>query len=164
MPLSSATIYGWIIGLTLISTPSMAGLFGPDSFDECMVDEMKGQSQTVYGHVYKVCRERFPIKTEPERRVSISEETFQYRWDQTQYSTSQRVSVTSTRNETGYIPTRFVVVLSEKGCQDSGPSDVKHRVELKADVFGLGGSAIVQGANTFGCLWIEQMYGRKKSP
>lgn len=47
--------------LTTFSLPSLAGLFGPDNYEECILEEMKGVTSDVAANAIKrACRKEFP--------------------------------------------------------------------------------------------------------
>ena len=39
---------------------AIAGWFGPDNYDECIVDKMKGQEKSMMSRVVSACRSKFP--------------------------------------------------------------------------------------------------------
>jgi hypothetical protein len=43
----------------VFSRPASAGWFGPSTYDECVLDEMKGRPQYMMGNVANVCRSKF---------------------------------------------------------------------------------------------------------
>jgi hypothetical protein len=52
-----------ILQFILITSSVEAGLFSPSTFEECVLDNMKGVSSDVAaGIVYNTCREKFPLK------------------------------------------------------------------------------------------------------
>ncbi len=55
------------LALLFVSASAMAGLFGPATYDECILESMKGvQSDVAARAVAKACREKFPIQSQPE--------------------------------------------------------------------------------------------------
>jgi len=48
--------------ILLFPITTIAGFFGPDNFEECVLKEMKGQDESILGFAMKACRQRFPEK------------------------------------------------------------------------------------------------------
>lgn len=57
----------WIIlGLTLASGSAVAGLFGPNNYEECVLDNMKGVTSNVAAiAIARACRAKFPAPPPP---------------------------------------------------------------------------------------------------
>jgi hypothetical protein len=52
----------FVIFLAIISN-SYAGVFGPSTYDECILENMKGTSSDLAArYVHHACREKFPFK------------------------------------------------------------------------------------------------------
>ena len=61
--LTDITFISCAIIFLFLSTPSSAGLFGYDDFDECILGSMKGvKSDTAASAIYSSCRKKFPKK------------------------------------------------------------------------------------------------------
>ncbi len=69
--------YVLIVVGVIVSDPCSAGIFGPNSFDECITESMKGvKSDTAAQAIYQSCRNQFPKKPtprHPERALTATE-------------------------------------------------------------------------------------------
>jgi hypothetical protein len=50
------------LGLILIPTSSQAAWFGPDNYEECVLEKMKGQNKAMIQTARKACERQFPNK------------------------------------------------------------------------------------------------------
>ena len=51
-----------LVFFLMLSSSANSGLFGPDNYDECLLDQMKGQSNNMRGTVNKICERKFPYE------------------------------------------------------------------------------------------------------
>ena len=58
----------------MLSSSANSGLFGPDNYDECLLDKMKGQSKNMRQTVNKICERKFPY----EKVIWSSEGNYNY--------------------------------------------------------------------------------------
>lgn len=63
-----------LVFFLMLSSSANSGLFGPDNYDECLLDKMKGQPNNMRNTVYKVCERKFPY----EKVIWSSEGTYNY--------------------------------------------------------------------------------------
>lgn len=62
-----------ILVAILIAVPVQAGILGPSTYEECILENMKGvQSNVAAGHIVRACRQQFP----EEPKVSRLEKTY----------------------------------------------------------------------------------------
>lgn len=64
--------------LFFASEGTYAGWFGPDSYDECILDKMKGQDTRFYSYAGRACREKFPVETQAGPSVSPIPQVCEY--------------------------------------------------------------------------------------
>lgn len=62
--------------ILLFPITCIAGFFGPDNFEECVLKEMKGQDKSMSGVAMKLCRERFPKK--PKQKEAPNDAELKY--------------------------------------------------------------------------------------
>lgn len=163
-----------LVFLQIIMLPwvTVAGLFGPSNFEECMVEKMRGQPSNMYGDVYQLCKKRFPIKEPKKSRVHPKTDELQYTWHQSALTTSifepskAYIAIKITRNKTGYKLTDFVGTFSEKECAVSADTDFKYTVPFEVSELSLtpneeSASAHNETGRTYKCVRLTEFYGYK---
>jgi hypothetical protein len=53
-----------LCSLACAASPAHAGWFGPSTFEECVLDMMKGQQSSMMNTVMRVCDTKFPCTTD----------------------------------------------------------------------------------------------------
>jgi hypothetical protein len=148
------------------SAAAVAGLFGPSNFEECMVEKMKGQSESMLGIVHQLCREKFPVKEPKRTKVHPRANDLEYTWHQSSLKTSPfepakpYVAIKITRNSTGYLLTNFVGKFSEKDCSASTDADFKYSISFDF-LISESASAYNDTGRTFKCVRLTEFYGHK---
>lgn len=52
--------------IALVCAPAVAGIWGPSSYDDCIIDAMKGVTSNIAANeIRKACRNKFPEKQSP---------------------------------------------------------------------------------------------------
>ncbi|MGD9670758.1 MAG: hypothetical protein AB7U75_17220 [Hyphomicrobiaceae bacterium] len=78
-----AVMLGVFLSLNFLGTEANAGLFGPGNYEECVLENMKGQQQFMLETVRQACRKRFPEKrSEPEEpsETTLPAEYIKHTW------------------------------------------------------------------------------------
>ena len=106
--------FSGLLAAVVITLPvgAHAGLFGPDNYEECMLDKMKGQNSSMYTTAHKACAKIF--KLEQEVFYPIKKE-----W----VYNSGSITITIIENPTDYNFTRGQFSFSSKECSISQDSD-----------------------------------------
>jgi hypothetical protein len=101
------------IGLTFIvlhSPITAAGLFGPSNFEECVLENMKGQDRALYATAKAACLKAFP----PE--VVIARDRLKFTWCKSEYDSA---SVCLEQKPANVTITKVEAVFSEDDCDDA---------------------------------------------
>lgn len=155
-----------LVSILCFPVQGIAGWFGPDNFDECMVEEMKGQSKAAYPHVYKVCREKFPIEKPKKEKIPFTAGALEFTWkygalnDGLYGELKPYIAITVETNRTGYKLTEVVAEFSEKNCESSINEDYKHKLTFSYLIRN-SGSTYIENGQTFKCARIKELYGHK---
>jgi len=70
-----------VLCILLFPITTIAGFFGPDNFEECVLKEMKGQDESMLDFAVKACKQRFPEK--PKQRLGPFDKELRYPSDAT---------------------------------------------------------------------------------
>jgi len=73
--IQSSINWKWVVGAAAIAALSIWSYLRPNSYEECMVAEMRGQPQGMHYVVDKVCSRRF------NREVDIGKQV-KFEWDE----------------------------------------------------------------------------------
>lgn len=134
-----------------------AAWLGPDNFDECVLEKMKGQQPNMIGVARSACRVQFPEEI-------LLTEGIHYRKGQIRYSwcdTSQNnITICIDENSTNYKVTKLVIKLTKEPC-DSTNVQIDNEIEAKPPMFGSKYVVGVPDARAFKCLFID-IWGKKK--
>lgn len=142
---------------------SNAGWFGPSNFDECMVKEMKGQPSNAYGHVYALCRNRFPTEEPKKKRYGIKPDAFKYSWRQGQINATlfepskPYVAIEFTKAPAGIKFAEVVARFSVKECASSADGDFSHHVAFK-HFLNMRASTYTDAGVVYGCMRLEDVF------
>lgn len=149
-----------IIGLPL---SGYAGWFGPSDFDECMVEEMKGQPSNAYAHVYTLCRKRFPLEEPEKKKVAIKAGQLEYSWHLGQTMATlfaparPYVAIEFTRTPAGAKIAEISARFSEKDCTNSVNGDFRYSVSFQ-HFLGNRASTYYESDKALKCMRLEEMY------
>jgi len=135
----------------LYSSSLLAGIFGPSSYDECMIEEMKGQDITMYRHAHKHCLKEF------EEKISYKQGELEYKWRRGKYDL---LYFTITKNLTGHHITKVLIETSDKDCSISKDSDY-----TTSSVLNISGDSGLYGglkSKSFNCSKLIEAYGYKE--
>lgn len=108
--ISTAALMIFIFFYPIISN---AGWFsGPENYDECMLEKMKGQDKSMRGHAMRACRKLFPI--EP-----VEKEIFWIEWSKIKTAWRQNgstIEITIEENLSNYNISKIVATFSTQKC------------------------------------------------
>lgn len=140
-----------------------AGIFGPDNYDECMLDYLKGESgkatSAVLLYAEKACEQKFPYSKD----ITALKESISTSW----WTESGKVFLEITENFSGYNVDR----VSAKLLPVCKPLDVYDKLKNQEDSISVNftfrgnvsqSSVSVDDGSIFNCMRTEEMYGTKK--
>jgi hypothetical protein len=141
----------------------MAGLFGgPDNYDECIVDKMKGVDLKTWHRfarepAERACQRKFESKLENNSLIDID-------WSDT---TDDGVVVNISENNSDFEITKAILKFSEKGCDASVDADFNIQAEAIFSSWIPGkGSAIetvveLSFPRNVHCFRTREVYGKR---
>jgi hypothetical protein len=97
----------WILLILLGFTPHASAFWGPKTFEECVLDKMKGQDRSMLPTARRACRKIFPV----EEMVAVPDFT----WD---VSPNGKGQVKVTSKPQGYRLSRVEGVIFTKTCDE----------------------------------------------
>jgi hypothetical protein len=104
---------------------AQAGWFSYDSYEDCMLDRMKGQSTMMYQAAQKDCKKRFDVEDE----ITYLRDQMKRNWE---YDHGE-LTIEIFDNTTDYRPTRGEFSFSEKPCKESKDSDFGQPVAMEVN-------------------------------
>jgi len=99
-----------------------AGWLSPDTYDECVLERMKGQAKAMIYHARNACELEFPY----EKKLQYMDDLIDYAWG----VDSESVGLNIKSNHSKYKITRASAVLSIKPCSDHDDAGSKFRVSF----------------------------------
>jgi hypothetical protein len=93
---------------------SYAGWFGPDNFEECMLEKMKGQNSSMEFTAHKACAKLFKLEEEVYFLNDIKK-TWGYE--------AGSITITITENPSNYYLTKGLFSFAPKDCEGAQDSD-----------------------------------------
>ena len=95
----------------IISSQSIAGWFGPDNYEECVLEKMKGQNVLMIVIVRAACEKMFPY----EKKLQNYKKNIEIGW----LSEWPRISLSIKKNYGNYTITRYEASFSTKSCDET---------------------------------------------
>jgi hypothetical protein len=146
-------LFAVLLFVAMIWAPSVsAGWFGPDNYEDCLLQKMKGQSRLMYPTVARLCKKRFHV----EERIPV----FGVEWELRTIDFSDvygtDIFVKSYPGDGELDLTSGGVEWSEKSCAESRISDF-HQEILPFH----GEHALIKGNLRVSCvklLWLRGAY------
>lgn len=139
----------------LMPTMASASFFGPKNYEECVLENMKGQVKTMISTARKACEKRFPY----EKALPFYKDDIEISW----YSDSDSLNLSIKENYGDYYITRYRSHFSKKVC-----NEVKALADYtlsKTFTFNRGinsSSTAVKNANEYKCMRTEKIWGEIK--
>lgn len=140
--------------ILLFATYSQAGIFGPDNYEECVLDKMKGQAKSLIPIAKKACEKKFPY----EKNLGEYHDRFAFSWK----ASSSKVAFVITENLGDYLITKIRVGLSDTNCMFTTP---KSEIFIKNLIVEDGKIASFNenGADRFTCATVTNVWGILKN-
>lgn len=95
----------------VISSQSSAGWFGPDNYEECVLEKMKGQNTLMIFAARGACEKMFPY----EKKLQNYKKNIEIGW----LSEWPRISLSIKKNYGNYTITRYEASFSTKSCDET---------------------------------------------
>jgi hypothetical protein len=135
------------------------GLFGPSSYDECVLDKMKGQLASMRLHAENVCEISFPkeklldtnIWSGYAKEPNFSDIKYEYK-----ITTNQLIDIIM-ENESNYKVTKIRLVTKDSCKKDSLSLDV---VDVTAPIMGNTFTAKVNDSRKIQCVEVK-FFGKR---
>lgn len=130
----------------ILGIPNMAnaGLFGPDNYDECVLEKMKGQDKSLTFHAQNACEKKFPSPKEVYGYASELE----YDW----WSDNSKLYIKIKKNKGVYNVLRMSLRFTAMSCdgKNAGTGNTfSSYFEIKKDG---SGEVAAKNANQYKCM------------
>jgi hypothetical protein len=125
---------------------------GYTSYEECLLDEMKGQIQSMQSTAEQVCENKFPYE---KQIYSFRDGKWDISWSNMALD-SIKIKIIS--NETRYRITRAEIKFSEIECSKAKPIDFSNAVAFKFETNGTA-KAYSTEAVKFKCMREDSVFG-----
>lgn len=141
--------------LLICSGAANSGLLGPSSFEDCVLDKMKGQQPTMRPTAARACEREF------ERPVDVG--LVHFAW-------TAPGTVSIDKNDSDFAITRAVFSFSRVACESAKDSDYSIRAEVRFAGWIPSSAPKTSGAFTFAeevdpsalrCMRTEEVYGKR---
>jgi len=146
--------------LLFIPNISVSGILGgPDNYDACIVDRMKGMDKTVIYTVQKSCEREFEVILKPDQKKLIH-----IAWST---SSSKEIGVEIDKNESDFKVTKATLAFSKTECGNTKDEDFSHIVDVDFSdwIPGRGPktntSIKFDNPHEFKCLRTKDLYGKR---
>lgn len=139
--------------LMLLTFFVRADIFGPDNYEECVLEKMKGQNKSMIHTARKACEKKFPY----EKTLEFYGDKIEISW----YSDQNSLNLSITENYGNYDITRYKSIFSEKECADIKSSNDYTLEKLFKFKKGIKTATInLKGANQYQCMRTVKMWGK----
>ena len=168
-----AIFYGFAL-FVVMPLDIRAGWFGPDNYDECILEKMKDQPRNMMPYARDACEKKFPYEKpltphdgsprSPEfSRLLMLNDGENYYLDSDLKITwcdtsSSSISICVSKNETDYRITKAIMVFSTK-CEGAKPEDFREKVTFTFSRWRDKSTADVKDAARFKCMRQIEIYG-----
>lgn len=132
-----------------ISLHASASLFGPDNFEECVLEKMKGQNSNLLKTAKDACRKAFPREIYLKEGVNYTKGEFEASWCNT---TNNTITICIDKNNTNYKITSVGVMLSMKTCEETTQTDWISFADVNAPYYGNKFKVSVRNAREMKCM------------
>lgn len=142
-----------ILIILLLPQVAIAGWFGPDDYDECVLEKMKGQSEEMLWTARSVCEKQFPY----EKELHSYKDNIEIELS----SMGSDLILSIRENHGDYIITRYTAQFSKKSC-DQLTSNADYTL-TKTFIFSPGDNVAVlsvKDADKYKCMRTDTILGR----
>jgi len=136
--------------LPFFSTGVIAGIFGPDNYEECVLEKMEGQAKALIPIAKKACEKKFPY----EKSLGDYEGLYDYTWG----AKGEKAAIVIRNNIGKYKITKLEVTFSNDACSQSS---VQTNFLTKTLVVEDGVKSVFEDRNAdgFRCAVINNVWG-----
>ncbi len=143
-----------------------AGWFGPDNYEDCVLEKMKDQPRNMMYLAQEACEKKFPYEKELVPHVSgppgwgagnYKSNDLELSWCDT---SSSSISICVLKNETDYRITKAIIAFSTK-CEGAKPEDFREKVTFTFSRWRDKSTADVNDAARFKCMRQVEIYGER---
>ena len=134
----------------MLSSSVNSGVFGPDSFEECVLDKMEGTAKDLRNMVNRACEKKFPYER------AIGSEDIEFTW----VSSPDGFIEINLVNNSNYEVTKLTMKFSEFACKNLTD---KSDYQLTQNFYfssSLTSSSIIENAVDYECAKPKQFYGK----
>ncbi len=146
-----------ILFVACMNFPSFtyAGWFGPNNYDDCVLEKMKGQDKSMLYTARKACEKEFPF----EKELPDYKEDIEIGW----YNEVSSLHLDIQKNFGEYEITRYRASFSKKSC-DEVESTSDYAISKTFDFSSGGNSSSVrlENASEFKCMRTDTIWGKYK--
>lgn len=151
----------------LMSLNVRAGWFGPDNYEDCVLEKMKGQPRNMMSLAQEACEKKFPY----EKALVPYNGLFSWEGNPGNYkgsdlelswcdTSSSSISICVSKNETDYRITKAIIAFSIK-CEGAKPEDFREKVTFTFSRWRDKSTADVKDAARFKCMRQIEIYGER---
>ncbi len=161
-----AIFYGFALFI-LMPLDVRAGWFGPDNYEDCVLEKMKDQPRNMMSYAQDACEKKFPYEKAlvPYDNFSFlggnpgnyKSNDLELSWCDT---SSSSLSICVSKNETDYRITKAIIAFSTK-CEDTKPEDFREKVTFTFSRWRDKSTADVKDATRFKCMRQVEIYGER---
>jgi hypothetical protein len=140
------------VAFAMFPLSAFAGWFGPDNYEDCVLEKMKGQNKAMISTARKACEKQFPY----EKELYGYHDNIEIGW----FSDASRLYLRIENNYGEYTVTKYKANFSKKQCDETKTSS--DYTLTKTFVFSTGKSASVsvENAGEYKCMQTETIWGR----
>ena len=144
-----------------------AGLLGPDSYEDCVLEKMKDQPKNMMSLAQEACEKKFPY----EKALVPYNGLLAWEGNSGNYNTSDlelswcdtgssSISICVSKNETDYRITKAIMAFSTK-CDGAKPEDFREKVTFTFSRWRDKSTVDVKDATRFKCMRQVEIYGER---
>ena len=161
-----AIFYGFAL-FVVMPLDIRAGWFGPDNYDECILEKMKDQPRNMMSYAQHACEKKFPYEKElvPYNGLfpwegnpgNYNGSDLELSWCDT---SSSSISICVSKNETDYRVTKAIMAFSTK-CEGAKPEDFREKITFTFSHWRDKSTTDVKDADRFKCMRQVEIYGER---
>mgnify|MGYP003980597653 CR=1 FL=1 len=151
-----------IVTFSIFNSVCYAGIFGPDNFEDCVLEKLKGQEVTRYtiNLARTVCEEKFPSEKLLLQGTHYQDGDIKINWVE---SNGDNISIKLEKSTSEYKITKVKLKFSKIPCKMSPKlHEYNHGVMFIFSKWSKKVSEYVVDGNKMKCMLQEEIWGKKK--
>jgi len=135
---------------------AIPGWFGPDNYEDCVLEKMKGQDKVMIATARKACEKRFPF----EKELHDYGDNLEIDW----LSLESRLYLFISKNLGEYAVTRYEASFSKKACDE--PQTRSDYTLSETFAFSAGetlASLDIENADEYKCMRTNSIWGKLRN-